>query len=209
MTYPPPGHQPPGDQPPGDYPPPPGNYPPPASGYPPPPGNYPSGEYQPGGYQSGGYQGGGYQAGGYQAGGYQQPGQYPPSAPKNTLGTVALVAREDGVVAGLRAGLMACQILDPSVTAHIRLADGSRVAPGDEIALVTDAEDSEERMVGGLRVVPYLIPRGCIASYYPECNPLIPVAHHAVDSHVPAAKSIPVRISRRTDAPVPAGPAPH
>lgn len=57
--------------------------------------------------------------------------------PADLTGTVALVAREDGVVAGLRAGLMAWQILDPSVTAHIRLADGSRVAPGDEIALVT------------------------------------------------------------------------
>ncbi|WP_241483741.1 MULTISPECIES: DUF4190 domain-containing protein [Nocardiaceae] len=113
MTYPPPGHQPPGDQPPGDYPPPPGNYPPPASGYPPPPGNYPSGENQPGGYQSGGYQGGSYQAGGYQAGGYQQPGQYPPSAPKNTLGTVALVAAIVGVltfwsvVGGIVLGLLA------------------------------------------------------------------------------------------------------
>ncbi|NYZ63304.1 FdhF/YdeP family oxidoreductase [Luteimonas deserti] len=79
---------------------------------------------------------------------------------------------------------------------------------GEQIALVCDADDGVERLVGGLRVVPYLIPRGCIAAYYPECNPLMPVAHHAIDSHVPAAKSIPVRISRRTDAPVPAGPSP-
>ena len=79
---------------------------------------------------------------------------------------------------------------------------------GEQIALVADAEDGVERAVGGLRVVPYRVPRGCIAAYYPECNPLVPVAHHAVDSHVPAAKSVPVRISRRTDAPVPAGPSP-
>ncbi|WP_231383874.1 DUF4190 domain-containing protein [Rhodococcus sp. 114MFTsu3.1] len=105
MTYPPPGDQQPGNQPsgdyprpPGDYPPPPGNYPPPASGYPPPPGNYPTGEYQPGGYQSGGY---------------QQPGQYPPSTPKNTLGTMALVAAIIGVltfwsvVGGIILGLLA------------------------------------------------------------------------------------------------------
>nr|WP_249277243.1 DUF4190 domain-containing protein [Rhodococcus sp. 06-621-2] len=110
MTYPPPGDQQPGNQPsgdyprpPGDYPRPPGDYPPPASGYPPPPGNYPTGEYQPGGYQSGGYQ----------AGGYQQPGQYPPSTPKNTLGTVALVAAIIGVltfwsvVGGIILGLLA------------------------------------------------------------------------------------------------------
>ncbi len=79
---------------------------------------------------------------------------------------------------------------------------------GEEIALETDVDDGHARSVGGLRVVPYLIPRGCIAAYYPECNPLIPVGHHAQDSHVPAGKSVPVRISRRADAPVPAGPAP-
>ncbi|ASR44637.1 formate dehydrogenase [Xanthomonas citri pv. mangiferaeindicae] len=84
------------------------------------------------------------------------------------------------------------------------------IEEGEQIALVTDVDDGVRREVGGLRVVPYLIPSGCIAAYYPECNPLIPVAHHAIDSHVPAAKSVPVRIVRgRSDAPVPAGPAPE
>jgi hypothetical protein len=32
--------------------------------------------------------------------------------------------------------------------------------------------------------------------YYPECNPLIPLYHHAKKSLVPAAKSIPVRLRR-------------
>ena len=50
------------------------------------------------------------------------------------------------------------------------------------------------RRVGGLRLVPYDLPRGSIGAYYPECNPLIPIAHHAHESHVPAAKSVPVRI---------------
>ncbi|WP_233198676.1 MULTISPECIES: molybdopterin dinucleotide binding domain-containing protein [Luteimonas] len=80
---------------------------------------------------------------------------------------------------------------------------------GEEIALVTDVDDGVSRAVGGLRPIAYAIPRGCIAAYYPECNPLIPVAHHAIDSHVLAAKSVPVRIVRSSDAPVPAGPAPH
>jgi molybdopterin-dependent oxidoreductase alpha subunit len=62
------------------------------------------------------------------------------------------------------------------------------------VALVGDHEDSRERRVGGLRLVPYDLPRGCIGAYYPECNPLIPIAHHAHESHVPAAKSVPVRI---------------
>ena len=49
----------------------------------------------------------------------------------------------------------------------------------------------------GLRVVAYDIPEGCIAGYYPECNPLIPLWHHAEKAKVPAAKSIPVRVQRQ------------
>jgi hypothetical protein len=49
-------------------------------------------------------------------------------------------------------------------------------------------------------VVPYDIPRRSIAGYYPECNVLIPLWHFAEGSKVPAAKSIPVRISK--DAPL-------
>jgi hypothetical protein len=45
-----------------------------------------------------------------------------------------------------------------------------------------------------LRVTPYDIPEGCCAGYYPECNPLIPLWHHAERSKVPAAKSVPVRV---------------
>jgi anaerobic selenocysteine-containing dehydrogenase len=51
-----------------------------------------------------------------------------------------------------------------------------------------------ERRLGGLRAVPYNIPEGSCAGYYPECNVLIPVYQHALESKVPAAKSVPVRI---------------
>jgi hypothetical protein len=34
-----------------------------------------------------------------------------------------------------------------------------------------------------------------VAGYFPECNPLLPLSHHAEESHVPAAKSIPVRVT--------------
>jgi molybdopterin-dependent oxidoreductase alpha subunit len=69
------------------------------------------------------------------------------------------------------------------------------LAEGQKIALVSDAGDNHQRRVGELTVVRYDVPRGCIAAYYPECNPLIPVEHHAEESHVPAAKSVPVRIA--------------
>jgi hypothetical protein len=32
--------------------------------------------------------------------------------------------------------------------------------------------------------------------YYPECNRLIPLSHHAESSQVPASKSIPVRLRK-------------
>jgi hypothetical protein len=33
-----------------------------------------------------------------------------------------------------------------------------------------------------------------VAGYYPECNPLIPLWHHAEGSFVLAAKAIPIRL---------------
>ncbi len=68
------------------------------------------------------------------------------------------------------------------------------VKVGDRVALVGDAGDGFDRRVGGLRIVEYDIPEGCVGAYYPECNVLIPMSHHARESHVPAAKSVPVRI---------------
>jgi len=67
---------------------------------------------------------------------------------------------------------------------------------GERVALTTAAEDGVVRRVEGLRVTPYDIPEGCCAGYYPECNPLIPLWHHAERSKVPAAKSVPIRIDR-------------
>jgi anaerobic selenocysteine-containing dehydrogenase len=70
-----------------------------------------------------------------------------------------------------------------------------RLTEGDLVTLTTAVDDGVERQVSGLRVTPYNIPEGCCAAYYPECNPLIPVWHHADESKVPAAKSVPIRIA--------------
>jgi molybdopterin-dependent oxidoreductase alpha subunit len=67
---------------------------------------------------------------------------------------------------------------------------------GDVVALRTKTDDGVERRVDGLQIVPYDVPPGCIAGYYPECNPLIPLWHHAKESKVPAAKSIDVLLER-------------
>ncbi len=68
---------------------------------------------------------------------------------------------------------------------------------GDTVALTSDAGDGVHREVGGLAVVPFDLPEGCVASYYPEMNPLVPLAHHDGASKTPAFKAVPVRIHRQ------------
>jgi molybdopterin-dependent oxidoreductase alpha subunit len=77
---------------------------------------------------------------------------------------------------------------------HHNDIDRLRLAEGDVISLETVSKDGVHRQVDNFIVHAYDIPEGCIAGYYPECNPLIPLWHHAERSKVPAAKSIPVRI---------------
>jgi anaerobic selenocysteine-containing dehydrogenase len=66
---------------------------------------------------------------------------------------------------------------------------------GDRVRLSTAVDDGVQREYGDLQVMSYDIPEKCILAYYPECNVLIPLWHHAKESKVPAAKSVPVRIS--------------
>ncbi|VXC83682.1 FdhF/YdeP family oxidoreductase [Sphingomonas sp. AX6] len=68
------------------------------------------------------------------------------------------------------------------------------LSQGQRVALESDADDNRRRRREGLIVTPYNIPRGCLGAYYPEANVLMPVEHHAEESHVPAGKSVPVRI---------------
>jgi len=74
------------------------------------------------------------------------------------------------------------------------------LSKGDRVSLRTAADDGVDRRVDDLQIVPYDVPDGCIAGYYPECNPLIPLWHHAKESKVPAAKSIDVRLERSAQA---------
>ena len=48
-------------------------------------------------------------------------------------------------------------------------------------------------------MVPYDIPRGCAAAYYPETNVLVPMHSVADGSNQPASKSIPIRIEPSPD----------
>lgn len=53
-----------------------------------------------------------------------------------------------------------------------------------------------ERKVAGFAVVPYDIPRGNVATYFPEANPLVPLHLSARKSHTPASKSVGVNIRK-------------
>lgn len=66
----------------------------------------------------------------------------------------------------------------------------------DERVDVTSVHDDGERRLSGFRVVPYDIPRGCVAAYYPETNPLVPLGSVAEGAGTPTSKAIPVRIER-------------
>ena len=56
----------------------------------------------------------------------------------------------------------------------------------------------QERMVPSFRVVEYDIPKSCVATYFPETNPLVPVDFYAKRSHTPASKSVVVELRKRT-----------
>lgn len=75
-------------------------------------------------------------------------------------------------------------------------------APGDWVLLTTAVEPEVKRQVGPMQIIAYDIPEGCSAAYYPECNPLVPLWHHAERSKVPAAKSIPIILSPAMPGPM-------
>ncbi|RYF74657.1 MAG: FdhF/YdeP family oxidoreductase [Cytophagaceae bacterium] len=55
--------------------------------------------------------------------------------------------------------------------------------------------DGVSRVAHRFLVVPYDIPRGCIAAYYPETNVLVPIDQMAEKSHTPISKSIVVTVN--------------
>jgi len=70
------------------------------------------------------------------------------------------------------------------------------IKEGDLVGLSTAVDDGVKRELKGLRATRYDMPKGSCGGYYPECNVLIPLWQHAELSHVPAAKSVPVRVVR-------------
>ena len=69
-----------------------------------------------------------------------------------------------------------------------------QLAAGAKVALETITDDGIVRRVEGLTIIDYPMSRGSVAGYYPELNPLLPLAFYDRTSGCPAAKAIPVRV---------------
>lgn len=65
---------------------------------------------------------------------------------------------------------------------------------GQRISLVCAVDDGIARRVAGLAVTPYDLPDRCVAGYYPELNPLVPLNRFDLKSQTPAYKGTPVEI---------------
>jgi formate dehydrogenase major subunit len=67
---------------------------------------------------------------------------------------------------------------------------------GDRIDIRTLSTDGIERVLKHVKVVPYLMPDGACATYFPEANGLIPIYNRDADAGTPAGKAIPVILQR-------------
>ena len=67
---------------------------------------------------------------------------------------------------------------------------------GHIVDLETTAEDHVKRVVQGFRIVAHPIAEGCVAAYFPEASPLVPLSHHEPESWTPGYKTIPVTVKR-------------
>ena len=68
----------------------------------------------------------------------------------------------------------------------------------DRVNILSTSPDGV-RTAKAFKVIPYDIPRGCAASYFPETNVLVPLDSVADKSHTPTSKFIVVRVERSPD----------
>ncbi|MBW0103874.1 FdhF/YdeP family oxidoreductase [Pseudonocardia sp. KRD291] len=67
-------------------------------------------------------------------------------------------------------------------------------ADGDMVDLISEWTDGVERRADGFRLVSYSTPKGCVAAYYPETNPLVPLESYSEQSRTPTSKWVVIRL---------------
>jgi molybdopterin-dependent oxidoreductase alpha subunit len=70
------------------------------------------------------------------------------------------------------------------------------LSAGDRVDITAVGADGRARVARGFEVVPYDVPRECVAAYFPETNVLVPLAHASRESNQPVSKMVPVTIAR-------------
>jgi formate dehydrogenase major subunit len=75
------------------------------------------------------------------------------------------------------------------------------IADGNMVEIESLAEDRKRRVLRGFWAKPHSIPIGSIGAYYPETNPLLPLAYHDEKSGTPAAKWLPVLVRLQSSQP--------
>lgn len=78
---------------------------------------------------------------------------------------------------------------------------------GDWVDIQTVWSDGQERRADRFKLVGYDIPRGNLAAYYPETNPLVPLSSVALNAGTPTSKSIPVVLVPSAAGAAAAGPS--
>ncbi len=73
----------------------------------------------------------------------------------------------------------------------------TRGLAAEDIVDIVGVADDGARCAENFQVVPYDLPAGCCATYFPEANVLVPVDVVAHESNTPASKAVPVRLVRR------------
>lgn len=66
-----------------------------------------------------------------------------------------------------------------------------------DIVDITSTYDGQVRTAHNFKIVPYNIPSGNLASYFPETNVLVPYNHFADKSKTPISKSVKVRLVKK------------
>ena len=67
-------------------------------------------------------------------------------------------------------------------------------AEGQWVDLHSTDKSGKTREAKRFKIVPYEIPKGCAAAYFPETNGLVPVDSYAIGSRTPTSKDIPVTL---------------
>jgi anaerobic selenocysteine-containing dehydrogenase len=67
---------------------------------------------------------------------------------------------------------------------------------GEWVDIISVYTGEVARRAPGFLLVEYDVPRGCLASYFPETNALVPLSSHAIGARTPTSKSIPVILER-------------